>query len=77
MKLDSPGPIIFRQRRRGFSGREFAIYKFRTMTVLEDGACIRQAQRYDRRVTAFGRLLRASSIDERRSLIMSFAARCR
>jgi undecaprenyl-phosphate galactose phosphotransferase/putative colanic acid biosynthesis UDP-glucose lipid carrier transferase len=69
IKLDSPGPIIFRQRRRGFSGREFCIYKFRTMTVLEDGTCIRQAQRYDRRVTTFGRLLRASSIDELPQLI--------
>lgn len=69
IKLDSPGPIIFRQRRRGFSGREFAICKFRTMTVLEDGDCIRQAQRNDCRVTSFGRLLRASSIDELPQLI--------
>ena len=64
IKLDSPGPIIFRQRRRGFNGREFAIYKFRTMKVLEDGPTIRQAQRHDDRVTSLGRLLRASSIDE-------------
>ena len=64
IKLDSSGPIIFRQRRRGFNGREFAIYKFRTMNVLEDGPCIRQATRKDERVTRLGRLLRASSIDE-------------
>ncbi len=64
IKLDSPGPVIFRQRRRGFNGREFAIYKFRTMRVLEDGPTIRQAQRDDDRVTSLGRLLRASSIDE-------------
>ena len=64
IKLDSPGPIIFRQRRRGFNGQEFAIYKFRTMKVLEDGPTIRQAQRNDDRVTSLGRLLRASSIDE-------------
>ena len=69
IKLDSSGPIIFHQRRRGFSGREFAIYKFRTMTVLEDGPCIRQAQRDDVRVTRLGRLLRASSIDELPQLI--------
>ena len=69
VKLDSPGPVIFRQRRRGFNGREFAIYKFRTMTVLEDGDMIRQAQRGDARVTWLGRLLRASSIDELPQLI--------
>ena len=69
VKLDSPGPMIFRQRRRGFNGREFAIYKFRTMTVLEDGDMIRQAQRGDARVTWLGRLLRASSIDELPQLI--------
>jgi Undecaprenyl-phosphate glucose phosphotransferase len=69
IKLDSSGPVIFRQRRRGFSGREFAIYKFRTMKVLEDGPCIRQAQRDDQRVTRLGRLLRASSIDELPQLI--------
>jgi undecaprenyl-phosphate galactose phosphotransferase/putative colanic acid biosynthesis UDP-glucose lipid carrier transferase len=64
IKLDSSGPVLFRQRRKGFNGREFAIYKFRTMNVLEDGPCIRQAQRDDRRVTRVGRILRASSIDE-------------
>jgi len=69
IKLDSSGPIIFRQRRRGFNGREFAIYKFRTMTVLEDGPAVRQVQRNDPRVTWLGRLLRASSIDELPQLI--------
>jgi undecaprenyl-phosphate galactose phosphotransferase/putative colanic acid biosynthesis UDP-glucose lipid carrier transferase len=69
IKLDSPGPVIFRQRRRGFNGREFAIYKFRTMRVLEDGHTIRQAQRDDERVTWLGRLLRSSSIDELPQLI--------
>ncbi len=64
IKLDSSGPVIFRQRRRGFNGHEFAIYKFRTMRVLEDGPTIRQAQRDDGRVTWLGRLLRSSSIDE-------------
>ena len=69
IKLDSDGPVIFRQRRRGFNGREFAIYKFRTMTVLEDGSTVRQARRDDARVTWLGRLLRATSIDELPQLI--------
>ena len=64
IKLDLPGPAIFRQRRRGFNGREFSIYKFRTMTVLEDGPNIRQAQKDDDRVTRLGRVLRRTSIDE-------------
>ena len=64
IKLDSPGPVIFRQRRNGFNGRQFEIYRFRTMNVLEDGAVIRQAKKRDNRVTAVGRLLRRSSIDE-------------
>ena len=67
--LDSPGPVIFRQRRRGFNGRKFAIYKFRTMTVLEDGPAIRQARPGDARVTRVGRLLRAASLDEMPQLI--------
>jgi undecaprenyl-phosphate galactose phosphotransferase/putative colanic acid biosynthesis UDP-glucose lipid carrier transferase len=69
IKLDSPGPLIFRQRRKGFNGREFAIYKFRTMNVLEDGYKIRQAQRNDGRVTRVGRILRATSIDELPQLV--------
>jgi undecaprenyl-phosphate galactose phosphotransferase/putative colanic acid biosynthesis UDP-glucose lipid carrier transferase len=64
LKLQGRGPVIFRQRRRGFNGREFEIYKFCTMTVLEDGPEIRQAERYDPRVTAVGRILRRTSIDE-------------
>jgi undecaprenyl-phosphate galactose phosphotransferase/putative colanic acid biosynthesis UDP-glucose lipid carrier transferase len=64
IKLDSAGPIIFRQTRHGFNGREFAIYKFRTMTVLEDGPIIEQAKKDDRRVTKLGRILRQTSIDE-------------
>jgi exopolysaccharide biosynthesis polyprenyl glycosylphosphotransferase len=62
--LDSPGPIIFRQRRSGLNGREFVIFKFRTMTVLEDGPDIRQACRNDRRVTRVGKILRRASLDE-------------
>jgi putative colanic acid biosynthesis UDP-glucose lipid carrier transferase len=64
IKLDSPGPPIFCQRRKGFNGRQFVIYKFRTMNVLEDGPVICQATKRDARVTGIGRVLRQSSIDE-------------
>jgi exopolysaccharide biosynthesis polyprenyl glycosylphosphotransferase len=64
IKLDSAGPVIFRQRRNGLNGIPFVIFKFRTMTVLEDGPTFTQAQRGDCRVTRVGRLLRRSSIDE-------------
>jgi len=64
IKLDSDGPIIFRQRRNGFNAKEFVIFKFRTMTVVEDGAAITQACRGDHRATRVGKFLRRSSIDE-------------
>ena len=64
VKLDSPGPIIFQQRRRGFNGRLFQIYKFRTMTVMEDGDLIVPATPNDIRVTRVGNWLRRTSIDE-------------
>ena len=64
IKLDSPGPVIFRQRRNGFNQKQFVIYKFRTMTVLEDGREVVQARRNDRRITRVGQFLRRSSIDE-------------
>ncbi|HMH20063.1 MAG TPA: exopolysaccharide biosynthesis polyprenyl glycosylphosphotransferase, partial [Burkholderiales bacterium] len=64
VKLSSPGPVLFKQRRYGLDGKEILIYKFRTMTVLEDGKVIRQATRNDRRVTRFGALLRRTSLDE-------------
>jgi Undecaprenyl-phosphate glucose phosphotransferase len=61
---DSPGPVFFRQRRNGFNAKQFSIFKFRTMTVMEDGAAVVQARRIDSRVTRVGRVLRRSSIDE-------------
>ena len=64
IKLDSPGPAIFRQRRCGFNGTQFYIFKFRTMTVQEDGERIRSAQLHDSRVTRIGTWLRRTSIDE-------------
>ena len=64
IKLTSPGPVLFTQRRYGLDGREITVYKFRTMTVLEDGSVVPQATRDDRRVTPFGAFLRKYSLDE-------------
>jgi exopolysaccharide biosynthesis polyprenyl glycosylphosphotransferase len=64
IKLESSGPILFTQWRSGFNGRKFRIFKFRSMTVLEDGPVIRQATSEDPRFTPFGRMLRRTSIDE-------------
>ncbi|MGH6842749.1 MAG: exopolysaccharide biosynthesis polyprenyl glycosylphosphotransferase [Methylocella sp.] len=64
IKLDSRGPIIFQQRRTGLNAKEFVIFKFRTMSVLEDGPTITQACRDDPRATRIGKFLRQSSIDE-------------
>jgi len=64
VKVSSPGPVLFKQRRYGLDGREIVVYKFRTMRVLEDGNVIRQATRDDPRVTRFGVFLRACSLDE-------------
>lgn len=62
--VDSSGPILFQQQRRGFNGRPFRILKFRTMTVMEDGESIVQARPNDPRVTHIGNWLRRTSIDE-------------
>lgn len=70
--LDSPGPILFRQRRGGFRGKPFKIFKFRTMRVTEDSRDLRQARRGDARVTRLGALLRRTSIDELPQLINVF-----
>ena len=64
VKLSSPGPVFFRQRRYGLNGKEIRVLKFRTMTVCEDGAVIKQATKNDQRVTALGRILRKTSLDE-------------
>jgi len=64
IKLDSIGPVIFRQTRLGYRGRPFKIFKFRTMSVLEDGPIILQARKNDPRVTRVGRFLRRSHLDE-------------
>lgn len=64
IKLNSPGPAIFKQRRYGLDGEEIIVYKFRSMTVAEDGAKVTQATRDDKRVTRIGAFLRRSSLDE-------------
>ena len=64
VKLTSPGPVIFRQRRYGLNGKVVDVWKFRTMTVCEDGPNVPQARRNDARITPFGALLRRTSLDE-------------
>lgn len=64
IKMESPGPVFFRQRRHGLNNRIISIYKFRTMTVMEDGDVVRQATQNDTRVTRVGAILRKTSLDE-------------
>ncbi len=64
VKLSSPGPVLFRQGRYGLDGKRIVVYKFRSMSVVEDGAVVRQATRNDSRVTRFGAFLRRTSLDE-------------
>lgn len=64
VRFDSPGPVLFKQARRGFGGRPFLILKLRSMAVQDDGGVVVQAKRGDARVTRVGRLLRRTSIDE-------------
>lgn len=69
IRMTSPGPVIFSQRRYGLDGHEILIYKFRTMHVVEDGEWFSQAHRNDDRVTRLGRFLRRWSLDEFPQLI--------
>jgi len=64
VKLTSPGPILFRQRRYGLNGETINVLKFRTMTVCEDGDAVRQACKNDQRITPLGAFLRRTSLDE-------------
>jgi putative colanic acid biosynthesis UDP-glucose lipid carrier transferase len=64
VKLSSPGPIIFKQRRYGLDGKEILVYKFRSMTVCDDGGNVVQATKQDRRITRLGAFLRKTSLDE-------------
>jgi putative colanic acid biosynthesis UDP-glucose lipid carrier transferase len=64
IRLTSPGPVIFKQRRYGLDGQEIIVYKFRSMYVTEDGEKIEQVTRQDPRITPIGRILRSYSLDE-------------
>ena len=69
IKLNSKGPVFFKQRRYGLDGETIEVFKFRSMTVAEDGAEVKQAKKNDQRVTSVGRLLRRTSLDEIPQLI--------
>jgi putative colanic acid biosynthesis UDP-glucose lipid carrier transferase len=64
VKLTSPGPVIFAQRRYGIDGESIEVYKFRSMVVHDDEACIRQARKNDARLTPIGGFIRRMSLDE-------------
>jgi putative colanic acid biosynthesis UDP-glucose lipid carrier transferase len=64
VKLSSPGPVIFKQRRNGLDGDEITVYKFRSMRSVDNGPVVRQATKNDPRVTRFGAFLRRTSLDE-------------
>src|SRR5882724_5346743 len=64
IRYSSPGPILFKQRRYGLNGEEILVYKFRSMTVCEDGPVVAQATEKDSRVTPLGTFLRRTSLDE-------------
>lgn len=64
VKLSGPGPVFFKQRRYGLDGKEIMVWKFRSMTVCEDGDKVDQARKGDARITRFGGFLRRTSLDE-------------
>jgi Undecaprenyl-phosphate glucose phosphotransferase len=64
IKLDSRGPVLFRQTRHGYNNEPIRVLKFRSMTVMEDGNNFKPVTRQDPRVTRLGRLLRSTNIDE-------------
>ena len=64
VKLSSPGPIIFKQRRNGLDGEEIMVYKFRSMRALDNGSVVKQATKADPRITPFGAFIRRTSLDE-------------
>jgi putative colanic acid biosysnthesis UDP-glucose lipid carrier transferase len=64
VKLSSPGPVIFRQRRNGLDGEEIVVYKFRSMRALDNGPVVKQATKDDPRITPFGAFMRKTSLDE-------------
>jgi Undecaprenyl-phosphate glucose phosphotransferase len=69
IKLDSSGPILFRQTRHGYNNTPIRVFKFRSMTAMEDGQAFRQATKNDPRMTRMGRIIRRTNIDELPQLI--------
>jgi putative colanic acid biosynthesis UDP-glucose lipid carrier transferase len=64
VKMSSPGPIIFRQKRNGLDGEEIIVYKFRSMRTQDNGPVVKQATKGDPRITPFGAFIRKTSLDE-------------
>ncbi|TXD96658.1 exopolysaccharide biosynthesis polyprenyl glycosylphosphotransferase [Mitsuaria sp. TWR114] len=64
VKMSSPGPVIFKQRRNGLDGEEIIVYKFRSMRAMDNGAVVKQATKGDPRITPFGAFIRKTSLDE-------------
>ncbi|MCH8179190.1 MAG: undecaprenyl-phosphate glucose phosphotransferase [Proteobacteria bacterium] len=64
VKMSSPGPVIFRQKRNGLDGEEIIVYKFRSMRTQDNGAVVKQATKGDPRITPFGAFIRKTSLDE-------------
>ena len=64
VKLSSKGPVLFKQRRYGLDAEEISVYKFRSMTVTENGGTVTQATKDDNRITRFGKFIRRTSLDE-------------
>lgn len=64
IKLTSPGPVFFRQKRYGLDGKEILVWKFRSMVTMDNGRQVQQAQKNDPRVTRIGAILRRTSLDE-------------
>ncbi|MCM5681322.1 undecaprenyl-phosphate glucose phosphotransferase [Schlegelella sp. S2-27] len=64
VKLSSPGPVIFKQKRNGLDGEEITVYKFRSMRAMDNGAVVKQATKGDPRITRFGAFIRRTSLDE-------------
>ncbi|WP_308296424.1 undecaprenyl-phosphate glucose phosphotransferase [Rhizobacter sp. J219] len=64
VKMSSPGPVIFKQRRTGLDGEDITVYKFRSMTTQDNGSVVKQATKGDARITPFGAFIRKTSLDE-------------
>jgi len=69
VKLSSPGPVIFKQRRNGLEGEEIIVCKFHSMTTQDNALVVRQATRNDARSTTFGAFMRRTSLDKLPQLI--------